>query len=156
MPAGDSRRYLAELFADWPQPVGDAIARQEQEPTRLEIHDLSPLSRWTVGRVALLGDAAHATTPTLGQAACQALEDAAWLGRCLADHAGGIPEALLRYQSARKDRAERIVARARERAERMHASAPAMYRDLYQSIRASSVAETTKVAEGWLSQGPMG
>jgi FAD-dependent urate hydroxylase len=114
------------------------------------------LSQWINGRVALLGDAAHATTPTLGQAACQALEDAAWLGRCLADLSGGVHEALSRYQSARKARAEGIVARAREQAERMHARAPDEYRDLHRSIRASSVTATTRVAEGWLSQGPMG
>ena len=50
----------------------------------LEIHDLPPLPRWSQGRLALLGDAAHATAPTLGQGGCQAMEDAIWLARCLA------------------------------------------------------------------------
>jgi FAD-dependent urate hydroxylase len=151
-PAGGWRLYLEKLFADWPQPVHDTIARQGQDPTCLEIHDLPALSQWTSGRAALLGDAAHASTPMLGQAACQALEDAAWLGHCLADLSGGIAEALLHYEWVRKDRAEGVVALARKGAERMQAPAP----DLYRSIRASSVAETIKVAERWLSQGPMG
>jgi hypothetical protein len=47
--------------------------------------DRIPLARWGQGRVTLLGDAAHPTTPNLGQGACQAIEDAVVLAASLAD-----------------------------------------------------------------------
>jgi 2-polyprenyl-6-methoxyphenol hydroxylase-like FAD-dependent oxidoreductase len=43
---------------------------------RTDLFDFEPISKWTDGRIALIGDAAHATTPNLGQGACQAIEDA--------------------------------------------------------------------------------
>ena len=49
-----------------------------------EIVDRRPVRRWGKGRVTLLGDAAHPTTPNLGQGACMAIEDALILAQCLA------------------------------------------------------------------------
>ena len=154
-PADGWKYFLDQQFSGWPLQVREAIARLGEEPTCHEVYDISTLPQWTTGRVALLGDAAHATTPTLGQAACEALEDAAWLGYCLTDLSGSIPDVLLRYELGRKDRAEHIVARAREESERMYATTPAVYRDLYRSIRVSSVSETLNMAERWLAQQPM-
>jgi 2-polyprenyl-6-methoxyphenol hydroxylase-like FAD-dependent oxidoreductase len=48
----------------------------KNEIIRTDLFDFKPVSKWTEGRVALIGDAAHATTPNLGQGACQAIEDA--------------------------------------------------------------------------------
>ena len=47
------------------------------------IADRDPMPRWSVGRVALMGDAAHPMTPTMAQGAAQALEDAMVMARCL-------------------------------------------------------------------------
>lgn len=51
-----------------------------------DIYDRKPLKQWSVGRVSLLGDAAHPMTPNMGQGACQAIEDAIVLAKCLSQH----------------------------------------------------------------------
>ncbi len=73
------------------------------------------------GRATLLGDAAHATTPTVGQGACQALEDVVVLVRCLERGTTDVVDALLRYESERRRRAEDLVALSRRGVERLHA-----------------------------------
>jgi 2-polyprenyl-6-methoxyphenol hydroxylase-like FAD-dependent oxidoreductase len=75
---------------------------------RTDLYDLQPISTWTKDRVALLGDAAHATTPNLGQGAAQAIEDAYVLVSLLKNHPD-IPEALLHYQQKRIAKAHHIV-----------------------------------------------
>jgi 2-polyprenyl-6-methoxyphenol hydroxylase-like FAD-dependent oxidoreductase len=89
--------------------VADVIAATDESAIlRNDIYDRPPLKQWSSARVTLLGDAAHPTTPNLGQGACQAIEDAVVLAQCLA----GEPEvgaALRRYESARIPRTTRIV-----------------------------------------------
>jgi 2-polyprenyl-6-methoxyphenol hydroxylase-like FAD-dependent oxidoreductase len=78
------RGTLLERFAGWQEPLVAAIAATPPEDiARLQIYDRAPLSSWGVGRVTLLGDAAHPMTTNLSQGACQVLEDAAALARCL-------------------------------------------------------------------------
>ena len=70
-----------------------------------------PLPSFAVGRIALLGDAAHAMTPDLGQGASQAFEDAAALTRHLADaDPADVPERLRRYDAERRPRTSRLMA----------------------------------------------
>lgn len=77
---------------------------------RSDLNDLKPLRHWTRGPVALLGDAAHAALPNLGQGANQAMESAIALAHCLR---GSTPhnarEALLRYQNSRIEKATYVV-----------------------------------------------
>lgn len=57
--------------------VTDLIAATpEDDVLRRDIYDRPPIFRWTAGRVALLGDSAHAMQPNLGQGGCMAIEDA--------------------------------------------------------------------------------
>ncbi|WP_353074197.1 FAD-dependent monooxygenase [Amycolatopsis carbonis] len=73
-----------------------------------------PAARVTSDRVALLGDAAHAVPPDLGQGACQAIEDAVVLAVSLRDHS--VPEALAAYDAARRPRAAYVTKQARGKA----------------------------------------
>jgi salicylate hydroxylase len=67
------------------------------------LRDRAPLGTWTVGRVAMLGDAAHPMTPFLGQGACMAMEDGLVLGRAFAASTS-VADALSRYERVRKPR----------------------------------------------------
>jgi 2-polyprenyl-6-methoxyphenol hydroxylase-like FAD-dependent oxidoreductase len=62
--------------------------------------------------VTLLGDAAHPMTPNLGQGACQAIEDAVVLARCLGER-GATAESLRSYERQRSDRVAMVVRRSR-------------------------------------------
>ncbi|WP_161596626.1 FAD-dependent monooxygenase [Chitinophaga vietnamensis] len=75
---------------------------------RADLYDIAPLSTWRRNQVVLLGDAAHATTPNLGQGASQAIEDAYMLANVLA-HTKNINDALQQYQSGRMPRVKMIV-----------------------------------------------
>ncbi|MCW5849835.1 MAG: FAD-dependent monooxygenase [Anaerolineae bacterium] len=100
---------VGRLFADWHAPIPALIAATaEAAILRNDIYDREPLKRWSEGRVTLLGDAAHAMTPNLGQGACQAIEDAVVLANRLAER-DDAAQALLAYEMARIQRANLIV-----------------------------------------------
>lgn len=89
-----------------------AAARPDDIAGVWPVHDLPPLPAWHAGRLCLVGDAAHAVSPSAGQGASLALEDATVLVRCLgADPSPVIGHA--RYESLRKTRAEQVVALGR-------------------------------------------
>jgi salicylate hydroxylase len=80
-----------------------------------------PLPRWTEGRVALLGEAAHAMTPFLAQGACQGMEDAWMLAQCVARHGErAIPAALAEYEQRRRPRTIKVQAAARAMVAQLH------------------------------------
>ncbi|GAA4927812.1 FAD-dependent oxidoreductase [Actinoplanes utahensis] len=108
--AADEKAEMLRLFGDWHEPIPALIAAAA-EVVRTDIRCLDePLPRYHAGKVALIGDAAHAMTPNLGQGACQALEDALVLAR----HADDLPA----YSAARLARTT-AVARASRRIARM-------------------------------------
>lgn len=78
---------------------------------RTALHESPPLPASHRGRVALLGDAAHAMTPNLGQGAGAAIEDAVVLAALLAQHE--VPAALAAYEDARRARTRRLARAAR-------------------------------------------
>ncbi|MFD8614755.1 FAD-dependent monooxygenase [Streptomyces sp. NPDC059631] len=115
----DPLAALRRRFADWHEPVPALLAATRPEAVlHHDIHELTvPLPAFTAGRVALLGDAAHAMTPHLGQGACQALEDAVTLAAALAAEPS-TAQALACYDAERRPRSQ-AVARAARRAGRM-------------------------------------
>jgi 2-polyprenyl-6-methoxyphenol hydroxylase-like FAD-dependent oxidoreductase len=104
---------MGNRFAAFPAHVRQAIAATDPtEIFRTDINDRDPIPNWGQGPVTLLGDAAHAMTPNLGQGACQAIEDAVTLGRAVARD-GLTPQALRTYEAARIKRANAVVRRSR-------------------------------------------
>ncbi|MBP2401561.1 FAD-dependent urate hydroxylase [Streptomyces netropsis] len=103
----------------WHAPIPALLA--VTRPEAVLHHDIKelvvPVPAYAVGRVVLLGDAAHAMTPNLGQGACQAMEDAAVLTAALATEST-VEAALARYDTERRPRSQ-AVARAARQAGRM-------------------------------------
>ena len=107
--AGERKPLLHRLFHHWRAPIEQLIeATDEAVILRNDILDRRPVRHWGSGHVTLLGDAAHPPTPNLGQGACQALEDALILARCLGS--AREPVAALRaYEACRMKRSAAII-----------------------------------------------
>ena len=103
------QRQLVELFASDHGPAADLIAAGTLELAGDSTHDLPSVPTWHKGPMVIVGDAAHAPSPTSGQGASMAAEDAVVLAQCLRD-LPGIPQALAAYERLRRSRVERIVA----------------------------------------------
>ncbi|OAE08647.1 FAD-dependent urate hydroxylase HpxO [Pantoea sp. OXWO6B1] len=130
------RDDLRHYFSDWSEPVQKLISAIDVDTTnRVEIHDIEPFQRFVKGRVVLLGDAAHSTTPDIGQGGCAAMEDAIVLASALSAHSLGIEDALLRYQMRRVERVKDLVLKARKRCDITHAKDPQMTSAWYQSLK---------------------
>jgi 2-polyprenyl-6-methoxyphenol hydroxylase-like FAD-dependent oxidoreductase len=107
----DEKAQLRTLFAGWHEPIPSLIEAADTV-LRTDIRCLPSLPpRFHSGRTVLLGDAAHAMTPNLGQGGCQAIEDAV----VLAYEVGRAPvaRALPAYSAARRDRTASVAARSR-------------------------------------------
>lgn len=100
---------LQREFADFHAPVPELLAlTHDSQLLWNDILDVKPLACFAFGRVLLLGDAAHATTPNLGQGAGMAVEDAAVLARCLSETAD-VTQAFRRFEQRRRPRTARVV-----------------------------------------------
>jgi 2-polyprenyl-6-methoxyphenol hydroxylase-like FAD-dependent oxidoreductase len=111
-PRGEAAE-LRSRFARWHDPIPALVeAAAGTEVLRHDIYELTDVRPYARGRVVLLGDAAHAMTPNLGQGACQALEDAATLGAVLDEP--NVVRALNRYDALRRERTQDIVKRSRQ------------------------------------------
>ncbi|GAA4433954.1 FAD-dependent monooxygenase [Pontibacter saemangeumensis] len=100
---------LSRHFAGVHPPVAQVLAAAK--PGQLlwnDIADLKPLRQFVYNRVVLLGDAAHATTPNMGQGACQAIEDAVVLGQCLRQEPV-LEIALKQYEQRRLARTAKVI-----------------------------------------------
>ncbi|WP_044180482.1 FAD-dependent urate hydroxylase HpxO [Phytobacter massiliensis] len=128
------RADLTRYFSGWAPPVQRLIAALNPQTTnRIEIHDIEPFDRLVRGRVALLGDAGHSTTPDIGQGGCAAMEDAVVLGECVKRHAD-IDEALRQYEAQRCDRVRDLVLKARKRCDITHGKNMALTQAWYQEL----------------------
>lgn len=142
LPAGlennrdEYKELLKQYFADWCQPVQQLIERLDPQKTnRVEIHDIEPFTQFYKGRVVILGDAAHSTTPDIGQGGCQAMEDAIYLARSLQINTLGLEDALRRYQNKRNERANELVLRARKRCDVTHMKDETVTQAWYAELR---------------------
>ena len=113
---GETRKKtdLLREYRDFPDQVIELIAHtQDEHINSVELNDIDPLPHWYRGRVALIGDAAHATTPNLVQGAAQAIQDAHVLAEQLLT-GQPLSLALPAYQAARERTANDMVAQARQ------------------------------------------
>ncbi|MCB9685713.1 MAG: FAD-dependent monooxygenase [Alphaproteobacteria bacterium] len=111
---GEGEDHHAEVvrrFGTYASPVPDLVAATPIDAViRNDIVDLAPMESWVRGRVALIGDAAHATTPNMGQGACMAIEDGVLLAAALA--ADPTPAGLLAWEGQRTARVQGVVSRS--------------------------------------------
>ncbi len=73
-----------------------------------DLHDLGRLKSWSQGRVCLLGDAAHATTPNMGQGAGQGIEDAYYISQALAQYPDPA-QAFIEFEAQRRKKVDYVV-----------------------------------------------
>ncbi|MCS3408753.1 FAD-dependent urate hydroxylase HpxO [Serratia sp. AKBS12] len=131
-----ARADLQRYFSGWAEPVQKLIAAIDPTATnRIEIHDIEPFERLVRGRVALLGDAGHSTTPDIGQGGCAAMEDAVVLAIALQTNSLGVEDALLRYQEKRSYRVRDLVLKARKRCDVTHGKEMAVTHDWYEELK---------------------
>ena len=103
------QRQLHDLVVDDVGPAAELVRRGRLELAADNTYDLPRVPVWWRDRMVLVGDAAHAPSPSSGQGASMAVEDAVVLAMALRD-AADVPAALAAYESARRRRVERIVA----------------------------------------------
>jgi salicylate hydroxylase len=110
--AGDPAA-LAREFAGW-DPKVEAILAEAKHTFRWGLYDREPLPKWTIGRLTLLGDAAHPMLPHAGQGANQAIEDGVALAAVLARaDKRSAPRALAIYETLRRERTAGVQQRSR-------------------------------------------
>ncbi len=99
---------LSKPFAGWYPPVLELIETTPPSSIlKTGAFDRLPVRNWGDGRMTMIGDAIHPTTPNLGQGGCLAMEDAVVLGRCFEKY-GATEEALRRYERCRYKRTTMI------------------------------------------------
>jgi 2-polyprenyl-6-methoxyphenol hydroxylase-like FAD-dependent oxidoreductase len=104
---GGGIHALRERFADWHDPIPSLLAAvDDQDLLHHDLFDLPPLPSFVTGKAALVGDAAHAMTPNLGQGACQALEDAVVLAQAVAE------DDIAAFDQRRRPRAQMVSQRS--------------------------------------------
>lgn len=130
---------LTRYFSGWADPVQKLISAIDPQTTnRIEIHDIEPFMQLVRGRVALLGDSGHSTTPDIGQGGCAAMEDAVVLAIALQTNSLGVEDALLRYQDKRAYRVKELVLKARKRCDVTHGKDMAVTRSWYEELKSET------------------
>lgn len=145
------RRLLRAFARRWPRHLATLI---EQTPdariSTVFVHDHDPLRTWHRDNLLLVGDAAHAPLPTSGQGACQALEDAWHLARCLQRDAGDLQQAFAAFTRTRYEKTARIIDTGRALAAELFSPDPAVCEARNARSRAIDYpAMAAGMARGW-------
>ncbi|MGW0807820.1 FAD-dependent monooxygenase [Nonomuraea sp. NPDC002799] len=144
------RARLNELFRRDEGPMLGIIAATAEISPGWNTYDVPTVPLWHRDRMIVIGDAAHATAPSIGQGAAMALEDAVVLAKCLRDSpAPG--QAFTAYERSRRDRVERVVAQG-ERTGGWKALGPVarVPRDLVMSLGLKYAARTGHDPSRWI------
>jgi 2-polyprenyl-6-methoxyphenol hydroxylase-like FAD-dependent oxidoreductase len=105
------RRRLIELFAGDAGPATRLVEATTHELSASSFHTMPHLPHWHTDRMIVIGDAAHAPSPSSGQGASLSIEDAVQLGRCLRDLPDA-EQAFAALERARRPRVEGIIKQA--------------------------------------------
>jgi 2-polyprenyl-6-methoxyphenol hydroxylase-like FAD-dependent oxidoreductase len=128
--AAQWKHWLLDRFAGDRGPMAELIEAGTLELSADNTYDLPSVPRWHRGPMIVIGDAAHAPSPSSGQGASMAIEDAVVLGQCLRD-CHDIPSAFDAFERLRRGRVERIVAYgARNSSSKEAGPAGRFFRDL--------------------------
>jgi 2-polyprenyl-6-methoxyphenol hydroxylase-like FAD-dependent oxidoreductase len=112
--AAERKATLARCFAGWEFGFPEALAATPADAIlRNDLYDRPAQRTWSAGRVTLLGDAAHPTTPNLGLGGCMAIEDGLVLARAWAETGGDPAPAFAQYERERMPRAHAATRMAR-------------------------------------------
>ncbi|WP_329053743.1 FAD-dependent monooxygenase [Amycolatopsis sp. NBC_01488] len=103
------RAELLHLVARDRTPATEIIRATREIYPAWPTYDFPTVPVWHRGRMVIIGDAAHATSPAAGQGASMAIEDAVTLGKCLRD-VPSVEQALVTYEGLRRERVEAVVA----------------------------------------------
>lgn len=100
---------LYDNFKTYHSPIGSIIRSTPADQIIWnDIIDLKPIHQYAFGNLVLIGDSAHATTPNMGQGACQAIEDAIILANCLKNNTTAA-DAFKAFEQKRLKRTHYIV-----------------------------------------------
>ncbi|PEG37448.1 FAD-binding monooxygenase [Mycolicibacterium agri] len=101
--------YLKEKFASWAEPMPTLLAATDPDVVlHNDLYDRDEARAWSRGPIVLVGDAAHAMRPHLGQGGCQGLEDAAILA-AFVDRTNDLAAAFARFAQFRRPRVRALV-----------------------------------------------
>jgi 2-polyprenyl-6-methoxyphenol hydroxylase-like FAD-dependent oxidoreductase len=103
------RAKLLERYKGWHKPI-ETFITNTPAIIKTNIYEIPPLPAWHKDRVVLIGDAAHAMSPSGGQGASQALEDALYLARLLRRFSGEFEPLFAEFEGARRPRTAKISA----------------------------------------------
>jgi 2-polyprenyl-6-methoxyphenol hydroxylase-like FAD-dependent oxidoreductase len=106
------KNHLLDIHKDDPKPIYEIIQATE-DMFVYPVYDIPSLPKWHKGNVCLIGDAAHATAPHIGQGASLALEDTVVLAACIRDHPS-LTNAFDAFQKLRQPRVEKLIKTARK------------------------------------------
>ena len=130
----DWRARLHALFDGDVGPMHRIIDATEKVIPGWNTYDFPTVPKWHNDTMVIVGDAAHATSPSSGQGASMAIEDAIVLAKCLRD-IGGTPKAFAAFENARRERVERIVAHGKRSGDgKAPGPVGALFRDLMMPI----------------------
>jgi 2-polyprenyl-6-methoxyphenol hydroxylase-like FAD-dependent oxidoreductase len=149
IPAAEWQRRLLELHRDDPAFIQEIIRASEGSIGAYPVYDVPSTPIWHRRPIVLLGDAAHAMSPSAGQGSSLAMEDAIVLAKCVRDMPA-LEDAFAAYEQLRRSRAERVVKFSRQRGNNKAASNPVSrwFRDLILPFFLKSLANSA--ALDWL------